>query len=107
MLGMAAAWIAFRLRKSPDELELQRRALVSTRGRLIEGVCTDVEGAVICYSYEWRGVEYASAQDLSAFQDLLPNPPDRLIGAITVKFLPNDPANSIIFSEQWNGFRRD
>jgi hypothetical protein len=105
-LGVAAGWVLSRLRKTPEELECRRRALVQVSGRLIDGVCTDVQGPVVHYQYIWRGVEYSSTQDLSTFVAGLPNPMEQLVGPITVKFLPKEPTNSIVFGENWNGFRR-
>jgi hypothetical protein len=104
--GLVATWVALRFRKDPNELERRRRALIQSYGRLIDGVCTDVREGLISYRYVWRGVEYECSQDISGIPVQLPDPLDRIVGGITVKFMPNDPPNSIVVSEGWNGFRR-
>ena len=104
--GVAASWVLVRLRGKAKDPERRRRALIHASGRLIDGVCTDVQNSLIHYRYVWRGVEYAASQDISAFGCLLPDPPDRIVGSITVKFLPKQPSNSIVVCEEWNGFRR-
>jgi hypothetical protein len=105
-IGVAAGWVFARWRRKPDELERRRRALVQASGRFIEGSCTDVQGGVVYYEYRWRGVEYAATQDLSSTPNVLPHPPESIVGPITVKFLAREPSNSIVFSEEWSGFLR-
>ncbi|HYP07497.1 MAG TPA: hypothetical protein VER03_14790 [Bryobacteraceae bacterium] len=89
-------------RKDPKEKERRRRQLVSARGRVIEGYAIESTDTVVVYTYHWRGVRYEAAQDISDFV-----PPgvesERLSGAVTVKFLREAPANSIVLAEDWSG----
>lgn len=89
-----------RLRKDPKERERRRRDLISMRGRVIEGFAIDSTEAVVLYTYHWRGVRYEASQDISDFVAAGTQPP---AGSVTVKFLRDTPANSIIISENWSG----
>ena len=90
------------LRRSPKERERRRRELIQARGRVIEGFATGCRDASIEYSYEWRGVRYEASQDLS---DLIGSASvyDDYAGPVTVKFLRDRPANSMVLSEKWSG----
>ena len=101
----AAFAVARRLRVSPEERERRRRELINREGRLADGAITDIDGAVIFYSYVVRGVEYSATQDISGISASLPAEPARLLGPVTLKYLPRNPANSIVISESWSGLR--
>lgn len=88
-------------RRDPESL---RRDLIESRGRLIEGMALEFHDSVVVYTWSWRGVDYQASQDLRQLVHLLPASTDHLIGPVTVKFLPANPANSIVLSENWNGF---
>lgn len=97
--------VARRLRISPEERERRRRQLVSREGRLADGALTDIDGTVIFYTYVVRGVEYSATQDISGLSASLPDDPARLLGPVTLKYLPRNPANSIVICESWSGLR--
>ena len=63
----------------------------------------DVRGCVLFYSYEIRGVAYTTSQDASDFQDRLPAETSVLIGPVSLKYSPGNPANSIVICEDWSG----
>jgi len=92
-------------RRDPKEKERRRRELISARGRVIEGFAIDSTETVVVYTYHWRGVRYEASQDISDFipADTQPEP---LSGSVTVKFLRDSPANSIIVAENWSGIPR-
>jgi hypothetical protein len=102
VVGGLIVYSGYRRRLDPEVLRCRR---IDNGGRIIEGMLTDVHDRVVYYQWEWRGVEYEASQDLRRFGDRLPETEDALIGPVTVKFLSNDPANSIVMSEQWNGLR--
>jgi hypothetical protein len=110
-MGLAAASFAalgvvvwmYSRRLSPEERERQRRLDVNRHARTYEGLITDADRDIIHYTYEVRGVEYYTAQDVRPLRDLLPADPERLIGSVGVKFDPNNPANSIVLCEEWSG----
>jgi hypothetical protein len=103
-LGVCA-WAWRRRRLSPAEKERMRRLGIARYGRVAEGLVTDAQDGVLYYSYTARGVQYTTSQDVSALLDRLPAEPTRLLGPVTVKFLRQNPADSILFSEEWSGFR--
>jgi hypothetical protein len=50
-------------------------------------------------------VAYSTGQDISELRELLPADPERLIGPVTLKYSPKNPANSIVLCERWSGLR--
>jgi hypothetical protein len=99
-------WIWRGRRISPAEKERRRRLDVARQGRVAEGLVTDAGEGVLYYSYSARGVHYTTSQDISGLADRLPAKPALLIGPAAVKYLPQNPASSIVFSEEWSGFRQ-
>ena len=65
----------------------------------------DVRDNALYYRYSIAGVEYAASQDISGLRELLPPDPSVLIGPATLKYLPANPANSIVICEEWSGLR--
>jgi hypothetical protein len=101
----ALRWLSARTKRDPAERERRRRLQVGSEGRIVDGSIVDVIDASVLYSYTVAGVEYQCAQDLSALSEAVPESLDSLIGPVTVKYLPANPGNSVIASENWSGFR--
>jgi hypothetical protein len=101
----ATTFFLLRKRISPDEAERLRRLDVGTHGRLIEGMVTDVQENTVYFSYSVRGVEYQAAQDLSTLLDRVPGALHTLVGPITLRYIANNPANSVVLCEKWSGLR--
>jgi hypothetical protein len=122
-LGLAAAavtaglgaWLLASLkrwrRKSPEEIERQRRLDVNRCGRitmghvvdLVESDGTPAAGCLLVYTYEVAGVTYEAAQDVSPLPDVVAAA-HGLAGQIaSVKYDPRQPTNSIIACEEWCG----
>jgi hypothetical protein len=104
-LTVVLVWLLPRVRRDPAEKERRRRLNVNLIGRLGDAVITEVEDNSVFYSYSVRGVAYTAAQDISRLRDFLPEQPERLIGPVTLKYAPGNPANSIIVCEDWSGLR--
>jgi hypothetical protein len=104
-LVVAVVRVLAQRRLSPERRERVRCQLINERGRLADGMVTDVAPGEIHYAYSVAGVEYRTAQDVSRLPELLPADPDRLIGPVTLKYLPRNPANSIVVCEGWSGLR--
>lgn len=98
-------WLLRRIRRDPEEKERRRRLAVNLTGRLGDAEITDVENNSVYYSYSVRGVAYTAAQDISRLREFLPDQPERLIGPVSLKYAPGNPANSIIVCEDWSGLR--
>lgn len=103
-VSAVGAVILMRSRPGAAERERRRRLEVGRRGRMSDGIVTDVVGQTAFFSYSVMGVEYTASQDLSALRDRLPEDLTTLIGPVTLKYLATNPANSIIASEEWCGF---
>lgn len=105
LVAAAGVVVLLRARQGPAERERRRRLEVARRGRLRDGVVTDVAGDTIYFSYSVMGVEYAASQDVSALRGRLPEDLAAVIGPVTLKYLPANPANSIVACEEWCGLR--
>lgn len=100
LIGWGAVQLA-RAYANPVKKERKRRLKVHREGRLGDALITEVTPEAIFYTYEIRGVQYAASQDIRGLAALLPAPPR--IGEAHLKFLPNNPANSILVCEEWSG----
>lgn len=99
-------WRRLRPPLTPDQLEQQRRRKVEAAGRMCNGTLIEVRGSLVCYRYQVGGVEYVASQDLSALAERAPAELAGLSGHVSVKYLPENPANSIVCSERWCGLHR-
>lgn len=95
-------WKASRI--TPEERERRRRALLVARGKMGDAVLVEIREDLIFFSYSVRGVEYTASQDVSALKTRVPSDLSALI-AVGVKYLPQNPANSIVVAEDWSGLR--
>jgi hypothetical protein len=104
VVGFAARHY-LRRRPTPAEIERLRRLAVHKEGKMGDGEIIDVEGFSIMYSYSVAGVGYTATQDAIDLRDKLPRDLLSMIGPVGIKFDPRNPANSIVFCEQWSGLR--
>ena len=106
LLFSAAIYALVRWLRKPKDKEMRRRLLVNQYGRLGDATITDLQGDVLYYSYSIAGVSYAASQDLAALRDHIPSDAERLIGSVaSLKYSPQNPANSILVCEVWSGLR--
>lgn len=112
LIGVAVALVALAIfvvlrvvRGSPEKRERKRRLAVHRQGRLGDALITEATGETLYYSYSIRGVQYAASQDITSLRERLPPEPERLIGVASLKYAPNNPANSILVCEEWSGIR--
>jgi hypothetical protein len=102
----AVGWLAWRKWRRPltaEERERRRRLQIEAEGRVCDGVLIEFRGPVVYYRYQVSGAEYLASQDLTG---LLHDPPAHLTGHASVKYLPENPANSIVLSEHWSGLHQ-
>ena len=98
-----ALWVVFH-RENPRKRERRRRLEVNSRGRLADGNITEATDSSIFYSYSVGGVEYTTSQDIDELRATFKVAPERLIGCpVTVKYVMQNPANSIVVCEEWSG----
>ena len=93
-----------RSRITPEERELRRRSALVGRGKMSDAMLVEIRDDLLFYSYGVRGVEYTASQDVSMLKQYMP-PDFSAIDAVSVKFDPRNPANSIVLAEQWSGLR--
>jgi hypothetical protein len=95
-------------RPSARQLEERRRRRLATAGRIVDGSIVDAEPMdavpqVIIYSYRIAGVSYECSQDVSALGPMVANL--RLDYPVQVRYSRDNPADSIVVAETWNGLR--
>ena len=96
-------WRAWRdSRVPPEERERQRRATLVSTGKMGDAMLTEVIDDYLIYAYQVRGVEYTASQDVSTLKDRVPADLSSLL-AISIRYDPRNPANSIVVAEQWSG----
>jgi hypothetical protein len=104
-------WRFLRRKPDPEELERLRRAAIHRDGKMGDGEIMDVDsvsntGAIlIVFSYSVAGVVYTASQEVMVLRALLPPDLMTMVGPISVKFDPRNPANSIVLCEEWTGLR--
>jgi hypothetical protein len=114
-LAVVLAVVALRRRRKtvPDQ-ERERREFLDRVGRITDGNVLDVqemepEGErltqLILYQYEIAGVEYQCSQDVTRLRHWINLHSCRLGLPTSVKYDPQNPGNSLVISERWNGLR--
>ena len=98
-------WLVRRAQGTPEQRERRRRLLIHSTGRLGDAEITEVGENTLFYSYLVGGVQYTTSQDVGALRDRLPANLEHLIGPAGLKYSVNNPANSILVCEEWNGCR--
>ena len=101
----AGVAILYRVRRDPREREKRRRLAVTRRGRMCEAFVTDSSAEIVHFKYTISGVDYTASQEVNELPHLLPARPESLIGVVYLKYMPNNPANSVLLSEEWSGIK--
>ena len=94
-----------RKRITPEERERRRRLHVNKAGRISDGLVVDIQETTIHFEYSVNGVEYQAAQDVSALLEHVHLRWHGIVGPVSLKYLPRNPANSIVVCETWSGLR--
>jgi hypothetical protein len=117
--GVIAAGGAYymlrRRRKNDEQLELERRERLSTKGRITDGTVIDVQEMnseaeipvqLLIYQYDVAGVQYECSQDVTWLRQFVDMHSCRLGLPASIKYDPQNPGNSIVIAEDWSGLRR-
>jgi hypothetical protein len=108
VLLVLGAWIGYRAwkrsRVTPEERERRRRSALVAHGKMSDAMLVEIRDDLLFYSYGVRGVEYTASQDVSMLKQQMP-PDFSTIDAVSVRYDPKNPANSIVLAEQWSGLR--
>jgi len=111
-----AAYLMFgRKKKSPAELERERREWLNQIGRITDGTVIDVQEVVLnghppatmlIFQYDVGGVSYEASQDVTHLRQWINLHSCRLGLLTSVRYDPHNPGNSIVVSEKWIGLRQ-
>ena len=114
LLGAAvAAYLVFgRKKKTPAEIERERRDWLNQIGRITDGTVIDVQELVpnghpaatmLIFQYDVGGVSYEASQDVTYLRQWVNLHSCRLGLPTSVRYDPQNPGNSIVVSERWSG----
>jgi len=120
LAGMAAAIFAAylifgRKKKTPAEIERERRDWLNQIGRITDGTVIDVQEVVpnghpaatmLIFQYDVGGVSYEASQDVTHLRQWINLHSCRLGLPTSVRYDPQNPGNSIVVSEKWMGLRQ-
>jgi hypothetical protein len=119
--GATAAIVGYALlqrknKKSPQQLERERRIDLTRGGRIIDGNIIDVleleednsrqQMTLLVYTYDVAGVTYEASQDVTYLRQFIDLYSCRLGLPASVKYDPHNPGDSIVISETWSGLRK-
>jgi hypothetical protein len=119
--GAGAALLGYvilsrRSKKSPEQLELERRTELAQGGRIIDGNITDVQELeddvtgrqmiLLIYTYDVAGVTYEASQDVTHLRQFIDVYSCRLGLPASIRYDPHNPGDSIVISETWSGLRK-
>ena len=93
-----------RSRVTAEERERRRCARLVATGKISDAMLVEIRENLVFYSYGVRGVEYTASQDISRLVDQAALDFSG-ISAMSVKYDPRNPANSIVVAEEWSGLR--
>ena len=125
-VGGVLTYVFTRRKPTAEEIERERRELLARSGRITDGTIMDtmitearnggLSGAeasspsdasippqIIVYNYRIAGVTYECAQDVTSLAEHVHGIRTDL--PVQVRYLPQNPANSIIVAESWSGLR--
>jgi hypothetical protein len=122
-----AIYVLTRRKPTAEEIERERRELLARSGRITDGtimetMITEARTAdpdvpqvsaqadnstptprIILYNYRIGGVTYECAQDVTTLAEYVHGIRTDL--PVQVRYLPQNPANSIVVAESWSGLR--
>ena len=100
-------------RKTAEDLERERRAMLDEIGRITDGAVVDVQeinaaekhATMLIYHYDVAGVSYEASQDVTYLRQRVNLHSCRLGVPASVRYDPHNPGNSMVVSETWSGIR--
>ena len=115
LLATGVAWWRRSRRKTPEQLERERRQRLNAMGRITDGTVLDVHEErstggrtqqLLIYRYDVAGVSYEASQEVSHLRHLVDLHSCRIGLPASVKYDAQNPGNSIVLAEGWTGLRR-
>jgi hypothetical protein len=100
-------------RKTDEQQERERRLRISAAGRITDGTVLDAQemqvndkpAQLVIYQYDVGGVSYEASQDITHLRQFIDLHTCRIGLPTSVKYDPQNPANSIVIAEGWVGLR--
>ena len=126
-VGGVLTYVFTRRKPTAEEIERERRELLARSGRITDGTIMDTmitearngglsvaeasspldasipTPQIIVYNYRIAGVTYECAQDVTSLAEYVHGIRTDL--PVQVRYLPQNPANSIVVAESWSGLR--
>ncbi len=112
VLAAGGIWWSLRQKRTPEQLEQERRARINMTGRITDGTVIDVNDVtsngrpgmqLLIYQYDVAGVQYECSQDVTHLRHRVDLHSCRLGIPTSVKYDPQNPGDSIVVSEDWIG----
>jgi len=115
VVALVAAYYLVRGKKrTAEEVEFERRDMLTEIGRITDGTVIDVQEinteaksphTMLIYRYDIAGVSYEASQDVTYLRQWINLHSCRLGLPTSVRYDPQNPGNSMVVSEKWNGLR--
>lgn len=114
VLALGVGYVLRKRRKTPEQLERERRMRLSVHGRIIDGTVIDAQEMpngdgnpilLLIYRYDVSGVSYEASQDITYLRQFVDIHTCQIGLPSSVKYNPQNPGDSIVISEEWSGLR--
>jgi hypothetical protein len=115
--GIASVALALYLRsrrKTPEQIERERRERLSAIGRITDGTLIDIQeitangsgpAQFVIFQYDVAGVSYEASQEITHLREIVDLKNCKIGLPASVKYDPHNPGNSIVVAENWKGLR--
>lgn len=113
-LAVGLGLIFSKKRKTPEQLERERRLRISLHGRITDGTVIDAKEVidhgpeptqVLIFQYDVSGVSYEASQDITHLRQFVDIHTCKVGVPASVKYNPQNPGDSIVIAEDWSGLR--
>ena len=116
LLAVGTTYLLRRGRKTPEQVEKERRLRISLHGRITDGTVIDAQEVtqeghdpiqLLIYQYDVAGVSYEASQDITYLRQYVDIHTCKVGLPSSVKYNPQNPGDSIVIAEEWSGLRTD
>ncbi len=117
LLAFGVGYILRSRRKTPEQIEQERRMRISTHGRITDGTVIDAQEMsggdgtepvqLLIFQYDVAGVSYEASQDITHLRQFVDIHTCRVGLPSSVKYDPQNPGDSIVIAEDWSGLRTE
>ncbi len=116
VVAAGGIWWSLRQKRTPAQIEQERRAHLNSYGRITDGTVIDVNDVatnghpgmqLLIYQYDVAGVQYECSQDVTHLRHRVDLHSCRLGIPTSVKYDPQNPGDSIVVSEEWIGLYQE